>query len=324
MNKKQTAVYYADSHRLDTEDSNPVRDLTHNEAINCKFCGASHPVKYGYSKGVQCWRCKNCHRKFVDNKAAPRMKTPKEQIAYVLSTYYEGMGFKLICQNLWRQYNSFPSDSTYYEWIDRFTKKAIRESKNDKPQVSKVWIVLVSPLKIGQDYIWFWDIFDIKTRFFLASHMSRQLNQNEALMALTQAVKRVGQLPEVIFTDEPKIRIQGLKLEHNGECRYAVQRGFVNSAGVRILKQFLSHLDSRTTIMKRIRHLESVRRINHGWQVHYNYLRPDEILNKCTPALQANIHRSRLSNEVKTYYINDFWFLWSATVKFNKPDIPNI
>lgn len=322
MVKKQTSGYWDYLTGVAKEDSTLACDLTQNEIINCKFCGASNPIKYGYSKGVQCWKCKKCHRKFVDNKAVPGMRTPKERIAYALSTYYEGMGFKFICQNLWQKYNCYPSDSTFYEWIERFTKKAIDDSKKDKPQVGKVWIALVSPIKIGGDHVWFWDIFDVKTRFSLASHVSKQLTQNDARMTLTQAVKRVGQLPKVVFTDGPITWIEGLKLEYNGEYRRIIQKNLLNAAGVRIKKQFRSNLNPRTIIMKRFKNLNAVRRVIHGWQVHYNYLRPYEILNNSTPAYRANIQRSRLSREVTKYYINDFWSLWSTTIKFNKPEFP--
>ena len=44
--------------------------------IKCKFCGSRRVVKYGHFRGVQRWWCKDCKRKFVDNEALPKMKTP--------------------------------------------------------------------------------------------------------------------------------------------------------------------------------------------------------------------------------------------------------
>ncbi len=306
------------------EGSRPACDSNQYEIVNCKFCGASKPIKYGYSKGVQCWKCKNCHRKFVDNKAAPRMRTPKEQIAYAISTYYEGIGLRLICQNLRQKYNGYPSDSTFYEWRERFTQKAIEDSKKDKPQVGKVWIALVSALTTGNERIWIWDIFDVKTRFSLASHVSSILNQNDARITLSQAVERAGQLPRVVFSDGPITWIEELKMEYKGESQRVVQKSLMNAAGVQLLKQFRSSLNARTVIIKRSKYPGSARRVNYGWQVHHNYLRPYEILNKRTPAFLANIHNSRLSTEVTKYYVNDFWFLWSGMMKFRKAGLSDI
>jgi putative transposase len=318
MENRRTSDNWDELSGVYREDSRPACGSNPYEIINCKFCGASEPIKYGHSKGVQCWKCKRCHRKFVDNKAAPRMRTPKEQIAYALSTYYEGIGFKRICQNLRQKYNGNPSDSTFYEWIERYTQKAIEDSKKDKPQVGKVWIALVSAITIGNERIWFWDIFDVKTRFFLSSHVSSILDQNDARITLSQAVERAGQFPRVVFIDGPITWIKGLKLEYKGESQNVVQKILINAAGVQLLDQFRSSLNARSLIIKRFKYLGSMRRVNYGWQVHYNYLRPYEILNNCTPAFLANIHHSRLSMEVTTYYVNDFWFLWSAMMKCRK------
>ncbi|HEY81763.1 MAG TPA: IS1 family transposase [Dehalococcoidia bacterium] len=62
----------------------------------CKYCGSGHVVKFGTFRGVQRWWCKECQRKFVDNRALPGMKTPKEQVASALNMYYEGMSLNAI------------------------------------------------------------------------------------------------------------------------------------------------------------------------------------------------------------------------------------
>ena len=37
-------------------------------------------------------------------------------------------------------HNNYPSDSTVYEWIDRFSRKAVKQVKEYKPEVSDVWV----------------------------------------------------------------------------------------------------------------------------------------------------------------------------------------
>jgi len=79
-------------------------------------------------------------------------------------------------------HNNYPSDSTVYEWVVRFTNKAIQEAKNCKPEVGDVWIADETVLKIGGRKVWFWDIIDTKTRFLLASHMSYTRTTKDALI----------------------------------------------------------------------------------------------------------------------------------------------
>jgi transposase-like protein len=103
---------------------------------------------------------------------AAKMKTPVRHIASALSMYYGGMSLNAIRRHIDQQYGYRPSESTLYEWLTRFSKKAIDKAKDYKPEVGDVWIADETILKIGGDKIWFWDVIDVKTRFLLASHMS--------------------------------------------------------------------------------------------------------------------------------------------------------
>jgi len=136
----------------------------------CKACGSKHIVRYGYYQDVQRWKCKNCQRTFIHNEAPLGMKTSTVQIASALSAYYEGMSLNAIRRHLDQTYNNYPSDSTVYEWIVRYTKVAIEVAKDYKPNVGSVWFADETVLKVGGEKIWFWDIIDHKTRFLIASH----------------------------------------------------------------------------------------------------------------------------------------------------------
>ena len=76
------------------------------KGLKCKFCGSGNVVRYGKYKGVQRYFCKNCKRKFVDNDALPKMKTPVRQIASAISGYYGGMSLDSVARHLEQQYGN--------------------------------------------------------------------------------------------------------------------------------------------------------------------------------------------------------------------------
>lgn len=271
------------------EDAALINTMQKGEIPACKLCGSTNVVKYGRSKGIQRLWCKDCHHKFVDNKAAPGMKIPKEQIAYALSMYYEGMGFKAICRYLQQTYNSYPSDSTVYEWIELFTKKAIAAARRNTPQVGDVWIAIATPVKIGDDNIWFWDILDVNTRFILASHVSPKLTTRDAGVTMTQAIKTAGKQPRVVLTDRLAVYIEGLELNHGSQSKQIMVRRMLNDSDTLLLENYRSTLKARAVIMKGFKNLKSARNVIQGWPVHYNYLRPHEITTNTTPACRAGI-----------------------------------
>jgi transposase-like protein len=131
-------------------------------------------IKYGHFRGIQRFFCKDCKRKFADNDALPNMQTPIDQVGAAIGMYYEGQSPNTITRLLTQIYNSYPSDSTVYRWISRFTRQAISEAKAYKPNVGDTWVANETVLSL--DYgsnVWFWDIIDTKTRFLLASYISK-------------------------------------------------------------------------------------------------------------------------------------------------------
>ena len=273
------------------EDTGALKIVKPADRATCKFCDSTNVVKYGHSKGVQCLWCKDCHRKFADNKAPPGMKIPGEQINYVLSMYLEGMGLKAIRRYLQHTYNSYPSDSTVYGWIDLFVKKIITAARKNIPRVGDKWIVISTQLKIGNENVWFWDILDIRTRYFLATHVSKKLTTRDARFTLDHAIKAAAKLPAAVLADQSIVDLfQSLEISFNGDPKCISARKVLNAADRQLLENYRSTLNARTLVLKGFKNLKNARKIIRGWPVHYNYLRPYEITANNTPAYLAGIN----------------------------------
>lgn len=65
--------------------------MTQPTPIDCPNCTSEATVKYGTHKGVQRYWCKVCKRKFVPDRALPKMKTPSIVIASAMSCYFGGI-----------------------------------------------------------------------------------------------------------------------------------------------------------------------------------------------------------------------------------------
>jgi len=82
-----------------------------NYSIMCKYCGSPNVVKFGTLEGIQRYWCKDCKRKFVNNDALPKMKTPITSIADALSCYYGGMPLDAIQRHLNQQHGIYLAES---------------------------------------------------------------------------------------------------------------------------------------------------------------------------------------------------------------------
>lgn len=59
-------------------------------------------------------------------------------MAAAVSMYYEGLSLNEIRRMMKQTYDTDISDTGVYNWIERFTKKAIETTKHYKPEVGYV------------------------------------------------------------------------------------------------------------------------------------------------------------------------------------------
>lgn len=255
----------------------------------CKYCGSRRVVRYGHYQNVQRWWCKDCKRKFVHNDALPRMKTPIIQVASALSMFYEGMSLHGIRRNLGQTYRNYPSTSTIYEWVVKFTKLAIGLARDYKPNVGDTWIADETVLKIEGKNTWFWDIIDDKTRFLLASHISLTRTTRDARILVERAKARTKHTPKIIITDKLAAYLDAIELAFGADTKHIPAKRLTARPGTKLIERFHSTLKSRTKVMRGLKKRATAKLITDGWLVHYNFFRPHEALGDKTPAQKAGI-----------------------------------
>lgn len=261
-----------------------IQEKTNNPL--CKYCGSTRVRKYGLYKGVQRYFCNECGSKFKNDDTTYHMKTPANQVSSALSMYYEGMSVKAIRRNLHQEYGNMPSTATIYEWIQKYTQYAIDTEKGHKPEVGNVWVADETVLKLDGQNVWFWDIIDDKTRFLLASRLSRSRTTRDAQALMDKAIRNAGKAPQVVITDKLK---SYLDVDY-GEGAEHRQGGIARvEDNTQKIERFHGTLKARTKVMRGLKNFESALEFTKGWLVHYNYLRPHESLQDKTPAEVAGI-----------------------------------
>jgi len=225
----------------------------------------------------------------MDDNALPGMKKPADQVELALNMCYKGMSLNAIRKHLQKMHNNYPSDSTVYEWIDKFTKKAVKQTKNYKPEVGDVWVTNETHLKIGGQEVWLWDIIDTKTRFLLASHLSTKRTISDARVLLTEAARKAEKQPKVVITDHLAAYIDGVEFSFGADTEHLPLKSFRTGLGTQFIERFHSTLKVRTRLMHRLKSIDNAKNILQGWVVHYNYLQRHEALGDKTPAQKADI-----------------------------------
>ena len=257
--------------------------------IVCKHCGGHNVIRYGKYNGQQRFWCKDCKRKFADNDALPDMQTPVEQIGTAIGMFYEGQSLNSITRLITQIYGSYPSDSTIYRWVSRFTKRAVKELKDYKPDVGSVWVADETVLKLDGKKVWFWDIIDAKTRYLIASHISHTRTTKDAYSLMKKAYDITGKIPRVIYTDKLQAYLDGIELTFGADTKHKQGSPFDVESNTNLIERFHGTLKARTKIMRGLKDSGTAKLFTQGWLLYYNYLRPHESLRGKTPAQVAGV-----------------------------------
>ncbi|MFC1904672.1 transposase [Chloroflexota bacterium] len=255
----------------------------------CKYCDSTRVRKYGLYKGVQRYFCNECGSKFKNDDTTFHMKTDANEVSSALSMYYEGMSVKAIRRQLQQDHEHSPSTATIYNWIMKYTQYAIDSEKGHKSEVGNVWVADETVLKLDGQNVWFWDIIDVKTRYLLASRLSRSRTTQDAQILMDRAISRAGKEPKTVITDKLASYLDvryGKDAEHRRGSPFRIKTSGESTSQI---ERFHGTLKARTKVMRGLKNFESALEFTKGWLVHYNYLRPHEALQDKTPAEVAGI-----------------------------------
>lgn len=264
----------------------------------CKLCGSTRIVRYGYYMSIQRWFCKACNRKFVQNDAPPKMRTPAVQIASALSMFYEGMSLNTIRRHLEQAFHNFPSDSTVYDWVIRFTKTAVategahnaKSTRNiDELGHGPFWIANATPLNIEGEKFWLWDVIDYWNRLLVASRFSSTRTVQDVKTAMELAAQRAGEAPGLVITGKLGTFREGIELAFGADSHHLQAKDSKVQPYLNTIDRFHGALKTRNRIIRSLKRRKTVELITAGWLVHYNFFRPHEALRYNTPASIAGM-----------------------------------
>jgi len=216
-----------------------------------------------------------------------KMKTPAKQIASAMGMYYGGMSLDAIQQQFRQDYDNDMSESNYWNWVKRFTKEAVKQCKDFKPDVGDTWVADETYMKLGKRNVYFWDIIDPKTNYLLASHVSFSRGGREAKVLMKLASQRAGKTPKVIITDKLRSYIVGIEDAFGADTKH-IQGGpfktVSSGESTAEIERFHRTLEQRTEVFQKYKDIASIRLLTGGWLINYNFFKQNEGCGNIPPA----------------------------------------
>jgi len=278
------------------EKDNPkyVEVTTTKRIIKCKYCKSENIRKHGKLKEIQYYLCKDCKQSFSGVDTYINMQKPKELVIKSLTYYYNGMSYRNITNtfNDLLDYN-FPK-STIWRWLMKYSKMANKYVLTLHPKLSDTWIADETAVFIFGKQYWYWDIIDTKTRFLIATHLSKTRTLQDAKKFFYMAKLRSKTRPKVIRTD----KLQGYHTAFNKvffsnikerRVTHLTSEGFNSPTNINMIERFHGNIKQRTKVMRHLKKLSSARITLDGYITHYNFFLEHDYLNGRTPAIAGGI-----------------------------------
>jgi len=255
----------------------------------CPYCQSPEIVKFGLFEGIQRYWCKACKRKFTLTGALPKMKTPKRVIASALSCYYSGMSLDGVQRHLQQQFGIYLSEAGIYNWIIRFSREAVKHSKDFRPAVGSTWIADETMIDVAGRKVWFWDIIDTRSRYLLASHLSTTRSTKDAALLMHKAATRAGKPPRKVITDRLAVYLDGIELVFGADTKHVQSKPFTVVDSTNMIERFHGTLKDRTKVVRGFKNMETARLLTEAWLVHYNFFKEHESLGHTPPAQKMRL-----------------------------------
>ena len=258
-------------------------------SVSCPVCGSDAVIKNGLQNGQQRFRCNACRKQFRSNGKAPGARVDAEQIGAAIRMFYSGMSYKQIAESIHRVFDiPEPSKQTIYAWVKRYTDEAVRLMKQFPARVGTAWVADEMQVDVGGEKMWNWNVMDERTRYILASHLTKERNTDAAIAVMEKAQAASAIEPRVIKTDKLGSYTGAIStvFPHTKHVQSEGIRAAVNN---NLSERLQGTFRQRIKTLRGLESRETGQRYLDGWVITYNLFREHEGLNYATPGKKAGV-----------------------------------
>jgi len=257
--------------------------------MNCKFCGSPKTMKYGLKAGTQYFKCNDCGRKFAGREAPEGMRFSTATIGEAMGLFYDGLSVADISRHFAATEGIHVDAATVWRWVIRYSKKADQVLNQIKVRTSWRWVIDETVVKVAGGKLWLWDVIEAKSRFLLATHLTKARNMTSAITVLAEANNRTIGTPSYIVSDGMRAYPDAIRRVFGADSEHIRAKGLTAEINTNIIERFQGTVKERTKVMRGLKTIESARIISEGFIIHYNFLRPHMTLKGKTPASVAGL-----------------------------------
>jgi transposase-like protein len=219
------------------------------------------------------------------------MKYNPKIIALTLDLYFKGVSLRKISHHLKQFYELNISYKSVYNWIEKYIGIMNQYVNDIQPDIGEVWHTDEMMVKIDGSWEYLWNVMDERTRFQLASVVSRERYVKDVRMVFQKAKQNCGgRKPKFMVTDGLQAYKRAVKKEfttNTHETEHLWNVGLQHHPNNNHVERLHGTIRDREKTMRGLK-IEDTPIID-GNRIYYNFIKPHENLNGKTPSEEAGI-----------------------------------
>ncbi|MCJ8306552.1 MAG: DDE-type integrase/transposase/recombinase [Nitrosopumilus sp.] len=268
----------------------------------CPNCHSSSIVKNGFRKlknGTQRQkhRCNQCRYRFIlGENGFSKVSSDPKIISESLNLVMSGMSYRNIARRIETVHQIKISHVSVNNWIKKYTELIKEYVDTLNPNVSDVWSLdemylnVKNTKKTGKGFHdWLWSIIDPKTRFLIATEVSKKREISDARKIIASGKKMISKNPNYVLTDCLNSYQEAIRKEFENKTAHvktkSLKEGFVNRPIERYHNEIRENLKAR----RGLGNDESAQTFSELLKINHNFVKPHQGLDGKKPAQAANI-----------------------------------
>jgi putative transposase len=272
-------------------------------STTCPQCNSTKIMKAGFrivqdQVKRQIFQCRNCKHKFALRESGfASMRFEPTIVTESLNLIMSGMSYRSIARHIKAVHNVPVSHVAIFDWVKKYMCMIKDYVDSLKPELGDVWSVdemMVNvkktlPIKSKGFYVWIWTIIDPKTKFVIATEVSKKREIPDARKILLKGSK-VSE-PNYVITDSLNSYKDAIKKELDMRrtahiMTKSLKDGFQN----RPIERYHNEIREKLKTKRGLGTDESTQRFADSYRTYHNFIRSHTGLpNDMTPAEAAGI-----------------------------------
>lgn len=297
--------------RNKTEVENfPIEETIPQENDNkeCPYCKSKEIVKNGARKTSagtkQRFKCLACKKRFVLT-PIKYVKADAKIVVLTLDLYYKGLSLRDISDTIFQFYNQKIHFDTIRRWINKYTNQINKYAEKLAPQTGTILHTDEQFLKNKGKQVFAYNTIDEKTRFVLASTLTKNRGLSETRRHFKEVREQLSNKPEMIITDKlfsyrkaikkefPIVSQHHKNTEGTRHISIVGQRKMINN---NLIERYHNDFREFDKVRRGFKNFEATQNYLNGHKIYHNFIHKNPII-KTTPAEKAGLGKIEENNK---------------------------